>query len=328
MNFFLKKLFIFISFFVITFLSIILIWIIYNYPNVDNPAPNFSTSYSLNEKMLFLKKNKTSIKPEVLSIGSSMSLNNLHSETIVEYLKTKNYLNSSSWGLNIKENYHMLKILVEIYKPKTVISAINLMDFQKSSKTIRYDLIKQYLQSDYSFPYYFEAFNMPYYFQNIKYSNEVRTHENEYEYLGYDKYGAVNYKKANFQIVPERWNGEKILNYKIELAQYQYLDSISLFCEMNGIELYFFHGSFREGYLSNLNQKEQDLIFSHIERIKAILNDNKCNFISAIDTTWKDSLFVDWTHLNSKGAKYFTEYCLKKRKKQIMEQKMQLSLIN
>src|SRR5882762_5458526 len=66
--------------------------------NIENdlPGPNLSNSFSLNEKLLFLRKH--SGKKNILAIGSSMALNNLHSETIVNILNDTSYINAASWG--------------------------------------------------------------------------------------------------------------------------------------------------------------------------------------------------------------------------------------
>ncbi len=313
---FIKKTILFFAFFGLTFIGIFAAWIIYNYPAVDNPAPNLSNSYSFNEKMLFMKNSKTK-KLDALAIGSSMSLNNLHSETIARQLGTKSFINASSWGLNMKDNYRLLKVLNEIYHPNVLLVAANISDFQRVSKTIRYELVKGYLESPFSnLNYYLKTFNMEYYFQNIKYASEVRNNVHDYEYLNYDKYGGMNYGAEDFNINQERWMGDSIVDANFDPLQYQYLDSISTYCENNNIKLYFFQSPFREGYYSNLNEKEKKLIYSHIERIQHILRDGNCTFINTVDTTWSDSLFVDWTHLNKNGAKLFTEYCFDKVKVQ------------
>ena len=71
------------------------------------PALNFSSSYSYNEKIRFLKNKSNS--PSIIAIGSSMTLNNLDSDIVVKELKDDEYLNVSSWGLRISESYKLLK---------------------------------------------------------------------------------------------------------------------------------------------------------------------------------------------------------------------------
>src|SRR3982751_6326885 len=77
----------------------------------DFPAPALSDSYSLNEKIEFLRTKEKDIP--ILAIGSSIALNNLHSETIAKNITGKKFLNAASWGMNMGDNYSLLKVLYE-----------------------------------------------------------------------------------------------------------------------------------------------------------------------------------------------------------------------
>ena len=108
------------------------------------PPKKHSNSVSLNSKINFIKQKYANANLDVLSFGSSMNLNNLNSEAIVENYGKK-YLNISSWGQNMEETYNLMKIFIPYYKPKFVFISSNISDFNKSNKNINYSSIRDYV---------------------------------------------------------------------------------------------------------------------------------------------------------------------------------------
>ncbi len=308
---FIEKIFKFLSFFVT--LSSLLTLIIIGLVGVENtPALNFSDSYSFNEKILFLKKQ--SINPEIISIGSSMTQNNLDSEVVLAEFQTNKYLNTASWGMKMQDNFNFLKLLYSTYPIDKIIIVSNVVDFQKGNKRIDPDYIKYYLTKNnlgttYSF---LKNFNLSYYSENLKYAKYVRNCQNDYEYLGYDKSGMVKFKNEGFNIKDQRWI-DNHFDKKITEIEYVYLDSISKFCSENNLKLYFFQSPYREGLYSEFSTNEMNIYNNHINRIDIILND-KHYFVDSSKAIWNDSLFVDGIHFNDVGAELFTNYCFDKIK--------------
>jgi hypothetical protein len=292
----------------------------------DTPAPKLSDSYSFNEKMEFLRTAK--IDADIIAIGSSMSLNNLHSKTITDELHSTSFLNTGSWGMSMKDDFLLLKVLSEIHKPSTVIIASNTHDFSQRDKKINYSSLKHFLLSDNNFIHHMKNFNLKYYFENFRYAKKVRSSTNEYEYLGFDKHGTVNFDSANFKINVKRWNSDN-LNSKTLSHQYSFLDSISIFCKSKNIKLLFFQSPYRNGLYSTFDDKKLNNLKSHIEKIEVILKQNNGIFINANEVIWADHFFTDATHFNKFGAKKFTEYCLYEHRKStalVEKSKQQTSL--
>ena len=277
----------------------------------DIPAPHLSDSFSLNEKLSFIRKNKKT--PQIIALGSSICLNNLDSKTITERLHSDSYLNASSWGMTMEDNYVILKILYKIHKPATLIIASNITEFQLSPKKINYSILKNYLLSSdlISNLYHLKCFDLRYYIENIKYAKKVRSCKNEYEYLVFDKFGGVNLDGTNFKIKANRWNADFECG-KIIYNNYLYLDSISTFCKSKNIKLLFFQSSFRKGLYSHFDSSKVKELKAHIEKVEEILKRDDHIFINSCATLWNDDLFVDGEHLNIKGAKSFTEFCFDK----------------
>jgi hypothetical protein len=268
------------------------------------PAPNLTDSYSLNDKLSFVRKKKA----DVITVGSSMSLNNINSDVIVNKLKTNSYLNLSSWGLSMKDIFMMIKVYTSVHKPSTIILSSNYCDFQVRDKKFDYNEIRDYLTGvKPRMHYFFLNFNLGYHFTNFAYAKWIKSGNNFYESLVYDKYGAVAFNPLNFKINAKRWNN--VDHSGLRDAAYDYLDSISNFCRQNKIKLLFFQSPIRGGIYTSL---KKDWLFNHISRVKTIILNNGQVFIGSDDRVWPDSLFVDALHFNASGTREFTVYCFNK----------------
>lgn len=280
----------------------------YHVSRKNIPSPPLSDSYSLNEKLGFLR---TTDKMEPsLGIGSSIALNNLHSETISNRIMGGKFLNASSWGMNMSDNYYLLKSLCEVYHPRTIFIASSISEFELPAKKVDYDKVKSYLTAGdaAAVMYHFTCFNVRYYMDNWKYKKLVTTEKNQYEYLVFDQFGGVNIEGNGFKIDQRRWNAS-FEKKRINESNYAFLDSISTLCKLKGIGFYFFQSPFREGIYANLDAQKAKDLKSHVERIETILKRDHHMFVDADKVKWNDSLFIDGEHLNEKGAKAFTEYC-------------------
>ncbi len=268
----------------------------------DIPPPNFSNSIAFNDKLSFIQNKKA----DIISIGSSMTLNNLHSTSVVKQFNSDSYLNLSSWGICMKDIYLLFKTYTQFHKPKICIVSSNLVDFEKKNIQINYENILDYISSSDNSLIHFKKFNASYYANNSIKIKEYKHHKDIYEYLGYDQFGAVLFDPSNFKISKTRWLKPGFS--KPQEQQYQYLDSLSLYCKLNNIELHFFHSPYREGmYKASL--LDTSTIKKHILRVNSILTHRDQHIANANDVTWADTLFVDALHFNNKGAQMYSEYC-------------------
>lgn len=288
---------------------------IYKYKITSNdiPALNFSDSYSFNEKVLFLNK-----KPKyanALAIGSSMTLNNLHSKTVIQHLGNDKFINTGSWGMSIIDDFQFLKSLNKVYKIKTLIVSSSLIDFTQREKQIDFNFVESYMHNSKLdlFASLCKNIDLKYYFNNMIYAQKVRNCTYDYEYLTYDNYGAVSFKKERFNIDKRRWDSDHLDKSGLN-KQYIYLDSISDFCKTRGIELLFFQSPLREGIYSELSQLKINNLKLHLAKVKYIIEEDNNTFIDANEKLWPDSLFVDALHFNEQGAQLYTEFCFDKIK--------------
>lgn len=271
---------------------------------------NLSTSISFNSKIKDIKVNHLNDTINILSIGSSMALNNLSTKIIEEKLDDK-YINISSWGQNIEEDFYLVKIFSDYYNPKMILLSSNYMDFNPTDKKINYNLVTNYLfKNDNEYSYGFKLKDL------ITYINFKYFKKHQYTNLNYDNCGGVNLEAKEFNVSNRRWKGNDIKEFKPDEYQYNYLDSISNYCKENGIKLIFIQSPFRNGYYSQLDKTRLDILNSHKGKIDFLLKKNKHLFIdSQQEKLWVDTLFVDYSHFNIEGAKEFTNILIRKVQK-------------
>jgi hypothetical protein len=306
---FIKKLFLFAFYTLVLSICLALPVIIhYDVKTSDIPAPHLSDSYPYNEKIKFLHEHGA--EADIITIGSSMSLNNLSSDVITERLGSHSYINTASWGMSMKDDYLLLKILTETRNPHTLVIASNIPDFQTWDKKVKYVILKDYVRGRNSYLSFLKTFNLKYYIHSFI-AKKFRSRSNEYEYLGFDQYGGVPYNGDNFHIVAERWN-QDFLEQETMPVQYDYLDSMATFCKARNIRFYFFESPLRQGLYSKLSQEKINKLTAHLNKVKSILAKTNHQFVNANDTIWNDSLFVDGIHFHKQGAALFTAYCFNK----------------
>lgn len=309
MNNFLKKIVLFSSLCIVLSLGVIGVYVFkYKISKNDIPAPPLSDSYSLNEKLEFLRATKK--EAQVLAIGSSIALNNLHSETIAKRIQGNTFLNASSWGMNMGDNYSLLKAIYDVYHPTTLIIASSISEFELPAKKADYKRVQKYLTAG-SFSakmHHITCFNLRYYMDNAKYKKLVQSVKNQYEYLVFDQYGGVNIDDTDFEIDQRRWNVD-FDSKKMSSSNYDYVDSISAFCKLKNVRLLFFQSPFRKGIYSKLDTKKSSELKAHVARIAEILKRDQHVLIDADNVLWEDDLFIDGEHFSAKGAKTFTSYC-------------------
>jgi hypothetical protein len=272
------------------------------------PPPKLSGSISFNAKILNLNEMQLDGDIDVLAVGSSMSLNNIHTKTVKKHFGEK-YFNLSSWGQNIGEDYKLIKIFTKRHKPKTILISSGYMDFNHSSKNINYHSLDNYLSGN-KFSILKELTMRFFLFNESRSYSKMKNDTKNYASLKYDDCGGVNLEKNNFNINPKRWNGFSIKEFVLDSLQYNYLDSISLYCSSNDIKLIFSQSPYRKGYYSKLDKQSLNILHTHENRINQTLSRNNQIFIKAENELWRNELFVDYSHFNNDGAKKYTQYLI------------------
>lgn len=275
----------------------------------DMPPPNFSNSISFNEKIKFLRTKQREF--EVIALGSSMTLNNISSKEIIDNFKGAGFLNVSSWGMSLKDDYEFLKVIGECYKPHTLILISNIVDFQDTEKAIDFNATRDYIKKSLqpSFYFHLKLFNLKYYLVNLSKTRIIRSKQKNFASLNFDEWGSVLLPN-DMPKDSSRWMNDHLAEPVLEY-QYSYLDSISKYCHSNSIELYLIQSPIRYGVVSSFSTKDFSLLSNHYIKVEAILKKHNQSFIRSDNVIWNDSLFSDAIHLNNKGANDFTNLFLK-----------------
>lgn len=261
-------------------------------------AYRITNSYSFNEKVKFLPRSK---EMKILSIGSSMNLNNLYSQGVIEYLGSDEYLNSSVWGLSIMDQETLAPIFEDMYHPKIVICVSNVMDF--ATPQIEYnanDLSLFLINRD--IPFY-KWFSFCAYYLKHTVKNFLNFRSNQvYTSLVFDRWGGVPLAAKDFEIRKARWEEPLRFNL-INQDAYCSLTKISKFYKAKGIRFIFIQSPVRQGikiagYSGGISL--------HTRKIKKILESDGHIFKDFSNAVYPDSLFVDSAHLNENGAKKLT----------------------
>lgn len=291
MKYFITKTMLFISSFVVFFLIVnsIIGWS----PKVYSPSVSF------NAKIFDLKKNHLNDNPDLLSIGSSMSLNNIFSQSVRQNIDS-NFLNISSWGQSIEFTYENLVFFNKLYNPKIVIFPFNIADFHATNPD-RPNLTTSFHKSFFN-PYDIE-WNFLLRSSRQYHCNKIDS--NNYNFLGFDRNGGVPLNRKGFNISPGRWEYDTI--YPPDLAQYSYLDSAYSLSIQSGFRLVIIQTPLRVSWQESRSARDSILLYEHIEKLNAYCNKLDLYFINGLNFIPTDSLFVDYSHLSSNGSKLFTD---------------------
>jgi len=204
----------------------------------------------------------------------------------------------------------LLKSYTSFSKPQKLVISSNIIDFRsKVPKKVDSQELGEFISTPASFIpfYYIKHSTLRGFLDDIKNTKMNKESNSTYESLLYDPYGASPLNKEGFKINTSRWNDSTIGT--TENIEYAYLDSISSFCKKNNIQLLFFQSPMREGLFKKISSPS---LSNHTKRTASIIQKYNHVYINSLETTWNDSLFVDGTHLNSIGAKVYTEYCFRK----------------
>lgn len=308
--------------FIRVFCFILVLFLIINtvvyYKRGDNIIIPLTNSISFNTK-IYEMRNINKNQFDYIAVGSSMTLNNLNSEVLNNYLSKyhQSFYNFSSWGMQMNVIDHFSKELVEIYKPKGIIIFSNIGDFTlKGPEDMDYEDLKKYLHNqkgdiiDFYLFLKYRTFKKDHFQEYLNHKERI----NDYDSLSYDNSGGVSLNVFGEHILSQRWNERLETDFSTNPQAYESLEELSEFCSKKNIKLYFIQTPYRKSWVDDLGQRKLDEHFlickSIIEKYGNIYYNSTEKFI------YPDDVFVDVTHLHFDGAKILTkrfiEECLRK----------------
>ena len=280
-------------------------WYIYSAKDGQMVIP-FNNSISFDAK-LYVMKHMDKQHFDYIAVGSSMTLNNLNSKKMAEYLnmQEKTFYNFSSWGMKIKTTDLFAKMLAERYKPEAIIVFSSVGDFYTDGMELtNFDDIKLYL--DYDSKLLETLYVLKYQGLMGKSDKDFELRKQriyDYDSLAFDANGGVPLNVSGEHISPERWNMKLEYKFQEDNVQYQYLRDLSAFCKMQKIKLFFVQTPYKVGAITPLIE-----VRKHGDYCKAILEQDGNVFYEAdADGDYEEQSFSDYLHLNEAGSAVLTE---------------------
>jgi len=282
---------------------LVYITLMLNIENIYN-EPILTSSISFDKKMQFLKDQNLK-QVNVLAIGSSMTLNNLNSESIATNYKIDGkYLNLGAWGLQMSDILILTKYFVGKYSPKLVIISSSLTDFEIDGSYFKIPETKtldNYFSNNY-FRLYLDHVDINSYLdRNLELKN---TENGNYDYksLNYDKYGGVYLNIPQDKIDSSRWIRKILMPKEV---QYNSLKDLVDYLSENNIKLIFVQCPIKTKIDSI--DIDRGIINSHINRINEIFKDKGQLFLNLLnDQLYSEIDFCDTYHLNKIASDKFT----------------------
>ena len=273
------------------------------------PPPQLSSSASFNAKARWLRGSLADNQCDVLVLGSSMALNNFSHQTFSEHLSGK-VVNLGSWGLNVDDDYHILKNTISVCKPRVVIMPLYYGDFNDVDKHVRWADFQEYINGRNPIFTYLKAIDATAIAKEAWHSyRHPLVGRNVYQSLEFDDSGTVNLAYENFHVEESRWEGFRF--NAIKAASRKSLDALQqvlLLAKENNFFVLIASVPLRTAAMEFFGSTTLDRFSEPISDIvTASSNGTFIRIESAND--FPDAFFSDYTHLNERGAARYTQ-CL------------------
>lgn len=275
-------------------------------------APVLTESISYDLKLDFIAS-QNAHHYDLLSVGSSINLNNLHSETLLQaFPEGTSYLNLASFNANISNSFEILQALVARYQPKTVVMMSNHLDFEsKKWQGLSLWQINKYLDHSLAPYFYLRKFNFYSLLQRRRRTRRFMSdaRANMQQQLRYDAYGGVPLQVSKTNLNPKRQDFIPIT--EIDSSQYHVLEKMADWLQQMEVKLIYVQSPLK---ISNCQTPDcQDFQLRHIERCKTIIERNGHQFIDLYSgLTLPDSVFCDEAHLHFQGPQMATSTLIKR----------------
>jgi hypothetical protein len=266
--------------------------------------PIITNSTSLDAKFIDYRSHKFK-EIDVLSIGSSMNLNNLNTSEIKLPDNLKIYYNFGAWGLQISDTLYLVKYLTNTYKPKCVLLSSSVPDFLGADailipKYYELNLINNYL------PYFYSKSNLISIINRHREYEKCKASKDSYDNLNFDESGGVALNIPAGKISKTRWNER--LQFPNNNTEYQYnkLQELALYLKNKNITFIYAQAPIRKSLVDSYDSNV--ILQAHFNKCKSIIVKNGGHYVNLNNPLiFDDSLFVDQYHLSSVGSKIYTK---------------------
>jgi hypothetical protein len=235
--------------------------------------------------------------PRILAIGSSITLYELNSATMVKNFGGS-YYNFASWDLQIGDMRVLLNEFVKEYEPKYVLVCSSIADFisPRNESYLNYLNTNRYIRNHFPEFFYFKGYNSIHQIIRRKYK--------AYR-ADFDPWGGASLTIQPKDINLDKWNEHDIFPTKYTKGQYDDLDSLGAWLKQQHVEFIFAQAPIKASYTNTLLSKQ--IIESHFDKCKSIVEAHGGVYLNYCNTTiFTDSLFFDQYHLQAAGGAILT----------------------
>lgn len=263
---------------------------------------------SLDAKLKFVREHIDVDKVDTMIVGSSIGLNNIQGE-VLENASSKihSVVNMSVYEATTLQAEQLTHLSDTFPHLKRIIYSAQYSDFPHARKYEHFDskklvkYMRRELNSIQEWLIFFRACrNIVFCVQRQLAWEEKHTHNNKFEYLGFDKTGSVPLHIYGDDIILSRWNipHPGIMHGKSFQAVARMADRAN----RKGIKFYLVHQPYRDG-LYKSREKVRGAMDYFDKKIRAIFAEVKGELIVVQNFGLGDEYFADRTHLNDKGSR-------------------------
>jgi hypothetical protein len=269
-------------------------------------SPVVTDSMYLDHKLFWIPRHPIP-EPRIMAIGSSMTLYSIDSHIFTDSIHAS-YFNFASWHTQIGDTKVILQFLLDQYHPSYIIFCTTPSDFAGIDNPTIPNLTRPGWLLLHRCPQLFFFTTFPSLHQIA-----VRNSRNRTEYVDFDPWGGgVGYMvppKANHDNAVDPTYGRNaytLFSSPNFPRQYKALDSICTLLQVRGITLIFAQAPIKPSFLDT--DSLQRLAAHHFDRCEKMVRKHGGIYLNYTDTTlFRDSLFRDPIHLETKGAMLFTK---------------------
>ena len=279
------------------------------YAGADFPAPHFSRSASFNEKARWLRGAlaegpRRDGRCEVLVAGSSMALNSVDGSLLAA--GGERVINLSSFGVTPEDTVEMLRIVLPLCRPKTILMAAYQGDFRQwqEQKDIAWDRVRSYLTGGSDMRAHLADFDPWYLVERSLAASELHRTDT-YMSLAFDRTGGARLDCTTAYRMEKRWNAD--LLETVTPARPEALAAMGEIARMAraaGARLVIAVPPLRPRAERNFYPAERDALWRAVSA--AIAPAGGTLVRPAGNAGFTDAEFADYAHLNRCGAARWT----------------------
>lgn len=276
----------------------------------EGSTPLISNRISFDAKALHLRDSGPA-KIDVLAIGSSISLNNINSSTVVKNLKGETFYNASVWNLNFKSILSLLKYYVNEFSPSIVVTVTASVDFNNCYLFPEFDKkvdsLNMLLKGWPEWYFYLKKYN-PSRIEARRKMLRLYSNPNHSKSLCFDKWGGVPLNVAEKDKNPVHL---KQVMMEMQKKHYKAFESLCTYLRSRKIKFVLALSPTLPHFSGSENATERLKVHKH--RIREITEKYGHQFIDLSDLSlYKKEDFADNIHLQKSGAIKLTNMLMKK----------------